>query len=253
MQEHELTVNLDSIPGDIIAQSNSLAKKLFGPSIDSIGESLIEDVKKRQLINELSILSKVQQILKDTDKRPGKVPLKVLVPLISQSSCEEDETLQDKWARLISHILTEETDIIFSQNCISILNRISSDDAKLLDKLHDELNIKRQERFTRRPTVLKNPIQSPNEYRLDLFSFGVRKISRELNIPYQALEFSLANLITLGLLKWETDVEISAEKAYDDPEDKDIEVDVTVSNNDDFIFTSLGDKFVTICKNPLNF
>jgi hypothetical protein len=73
-------------------------------------------------------------------------------------------------------------------------------------------------------------------------------LSKTFNIPLSELEFSISNLISLGLLKWETDVEVDATKSSEDPEDTDIDVDVNVSNNEFIIFTSIGDKFIRICK-----
>lgn len=250
VEESGLIAGMDNIPKEIIERSNALSKSLFGASISTLGESLVENIRKRQLTNEIKILSKVGQILEDEGKKPGKVPLKVMAPLISQSSLEEDESLQNKWARLIAHILTEEQDTIFHQNCINILNKISSEDAKLLDSLHIRLHYRRDEYFAKRKAVLDKKYSAPDELSLGVFSFSIYTVSNDVKMPKQRIEFSLSNLATLGLIKWETEVAVTAEKANDEPEDKSIDVDVTVSNNDEFIFTPLGDKFVRICQSP---
>jgi hypothetical protein len=147
---------------------------------------------------------------------------------------------------------------VFQQNCITILNRLSAEEASLLDKLHGFLSKRRLERYTKAvayyekakekyPGQTKNFPSKPEQYSLDFFTFNVSRLSKEFNIEKSELEFSISNLISLGLLKWETDVDVKATKSSDDPDDTDIDVDVDVSNNDNFIFTSIGDKFVKVC------
>jgi hypothetical protein len=248
-----------NIPKQLLDKSEALLKTLFGPSFDELGGLIADQVKLRRFNNQVNIFTKAQEKLKQNNINPQKVSLKVLAPLIEYSSLEEEENLQDKWSNLISHILGGDKEVVFHQNCITILNRISSEEAKLLDKLHDLLNKNKTERYQnqlkhynlnkeKHPTMKQTEPKRPEEYSLDSFTFNIVKLSKENNIPKADLEFSISNLISLGLLKWETDVDVSASKSSDDPEDKDIDVDVSVYNNDDFIFTSIGDKFIKICK-----
>lgn len=248
-----------NIPKQLLDKSEALLKTLFGPSFEELGGLIADQVKLRRFNNQVKIFTKAQEKLKQNNINPQKVSLKVLAPLIEYSSLEEEENLQDKWSNLISHILGGDKEVVFHQNCITILNRISSEEAKLLDKLHDLLQKKKTERYQKQleyynrnkekyPTMKQTEPKRPEEYSLDSFTFNIAKLSKENNIPKADLEFSISNLISLGLLKWETDVDVSASKSSDDPEDKDIDVDVSVYNNDDFIFTSIGDKFIKVCK-----
>ena len=104
--------------------------------------------------------------------------------------------------------------------------------------------------FQRQMKFLDNPPKpkEPEEFSLDTLVFSIGMTAKELELPQLSLSINISNLVTLGLLKWETDVEVSAEKSSEDPEDTDIDVSVDVYNNDDFIFTHFGDKFVKICK-----
>lgn len=245
-----------NLPKQILDKSEALLKTLFGPSLDEFGGKIADNVKYRRFKNQVKIFSKAQELLKQKNIDPKKVSLKVLAPLIEYSSYEEEEKLQDKWSKLTTHILTDNGDIVFQQNCIGILNRLSTEEAILLDNLHNILCERRTDRFKRQKQFYQLTLsgenipskpESPEGYSLNSFTFTIAAVARQFNIPAQSLEFRISNLIALGLIKWETTVDIRAERS-DDPDEKEIDVDVDVFNNDEFIFTSLGDKFVRVCE-----
>lgn len=248
-----------NLPKQILEKSEALLKTLFGASFEELGGLIGDQVRLRRFNNQINIFSKAQEKLKQKKIDPKKVSLKVLAPLIEYSSLEEEENLQEKWSNLIAHILGGDKEVVFQQNCITMLNRLSAEEAKLLDQLHDKLEQKKIDRYQKSiesyetrmikyPSLYDKPPKKIEEYSLDSFTFNVSKLSKELNFSSSELEFSISNLISLGLLKWETDVQVEATKSSEDPEDTDIDVDVNVYNNDDFIFTSIGDKFIRICK-----
>ena len=131
-----------------------------------------------------------------------------------------------------------------------MLNRISVEEAKLIDSFHKNLRDRKNEKYKKSVSRyddaklhfddVKIP-PDPSTYSLDGFSFVIGNYSKALNISRQQLEYRISNLVSLNLLKWETDVEVTAKKSNNDPEDDDIDVDAEVSNNDVFIFTPLGD------------
>lgn len=252
---------LDSlnIPKQLLDKSEALLKTLFGPSFEELGGLIADQVKLRRFNNQVKILTKAREKLQQNNINPQKVSLKVLAPLIEYSSLEEEESLQDKWSNLISRILGGDKEVMFHQNCITILSRISAEEARLLDKLHELLQKRKNDRYQRQAdyysktknkySAMKQTVpKKPDEYSLDSFAFNMAELARDVNVPIGELEFSISNLVSLGLLKWETDVDVTASKSSDDPEDTDIDVDVNVYNNDDFIFTSVGNKFVNVCK-----
>jgi hypothetical protein len=259
MADIEKILDSLNIPKQLLDKSELLLKTLLGPSFEELGGMIADQVKLRRFNNQVNIFTKAQEKLKKNNIQPQKISLKVLAPLLEFSSFEEEENLQEKWSNLIAHILGGNKEVVFQQNCMSILNRLSTDEAKLLDSLHEMLLKRELESYQKaceyyETSILKYPNYKPQpprkveEYPLDSFTFNITSLSKELIIPASELEFSISNLISLGLLKWETDVDVSATKSSDDPEDKDIDVDVSVYNNVNFIFTSIGDKFIKICK-----
>jgi len=257
MVDIEKIIDSINIPKQILDKGELLLKSLFGPSFDELAGMISDQVKLRRFKNQIHIFSKAQDILKEKNINPKKVSLKLLAPLIEYSSYEEDEKIQDKWSQLITHVLSGNKDVIFQQNCISVLNKLATEDVTLIDNLHNMLQTKRNERNQRQiasyQTQLKyfpstSKPKNPNEYSLNSLVFSIKVVAKALKVSEQSLEFSLSNLVVLGLLKWETDVTVKAAKSSEDASDNNIDVDVDVYNNDDFIFTPLGDKFVIICK-----
>lgn len=257
MADIEKIIENLNLPKQILDKSEALFKTLFGPSFNELGGMISDSIRLRRFKNQIKIFSKAQNILRDKNIDPKKVSLKVLAPLIEYSSYEEEETLQDKWASLTAHILSTDSETIFKQNCISVLNKISTEDAMLIDQLHELLTEKRLARYKKQVDTFQRQMKfiddppkpkEPEEIPLERLIFGIRKTAKELDMPQNSLSINISNLVTLGLLKWETDVEVSAEKSSEDPEDTDIDVSVDVYNNDDFIFTHFGDRFVRSCK-----
>ena len=149
-----------NIPKQLIEKSEALLKTLFGPSFDELAGLIADQVKLRRFNNQLKIISKAHEKLKENNIDPKHISLKILAPLIELSSLEEDETLQNKWSNLIAYILAGDKEIIFQQNCISILNKLSPDEAILLDRLHLMFLEKRKKRYDFEVEREKNRIKN---------------------------------------------------------------------------------------------
>jgi len=75
---------------------------------------------------------------------------------------------------------------------------------------------------------------------------SVNKYAKEKQLDKASFMFDIANLVSLGILQWHTDVSVEAEKSDTEPENKDVEVNVYVSNNSEFVFTAVGEKFMEV-------
>ncbi len=59
----------------------------------------------------------------------------------------------------------------------------------------------------------------------------------------------VSNLVTLGVIKWEPEVQINnAEKSYADPDDTSLDIDIEVYDSERIGITNLGFEFVQMCK-----
>lgn len=65
------------------------------------------------------------------------VPLNVAIPIFEAASLEEDDDLQDLWARLLVNAADAESGIEVKRGLVSILQDFSQMEARLLQKIHD--------------------------------------------------------------------------------------------------------------------
>jgi len=234
----------------VAEKSESLIKSLFGKAFDEVGEIIADQVKLRRFKNQISIFEKAQKFLKEKNFDPQKVNLKVLAPLVEFSSYEEDENLQERWAKLIANILSRPSSIVIQQNAIEILNRISNEEATLLDKIYHTLQFERNKRAQNQPThsLFPNDIKKPADYHVNLFSFNVNDLSKKLNISNDEIETQISNLIALGTVKYETQIDVSnAQKSNSDPDDMELDIDLDVNDYENIKLTKLGLAFVELC------
>ena len=235
-------------------KTEGLLKTLFGKAFEETGEMIADQVRLRRFKSQIKIFEKAEKYLKDKKIDLKKINLKVLAPLVEYSSYEEDENLQDLWAKLIKNILSRPASVILQQNAIEVLNKVSNEEVKILDYVYDKLKNKRIERTDKINERIKNsktvtPPRKPEELRIDLFSFKIKEIATDLLINEEELETLLSNLVALGTLKYETEVDVSsAEKSSEDPTDTSLDIDLDVSDYDRIRITKLGFVFVELCR-----
>lgn len=237
----------------VAEKTEGLIKGLFGKAFEETGEMIADQVRLRRFKNQISIFEKAQEHLKSKNIDPQKVNLKVLAPLVDYCSYEEDENLQNLWANLIKNVLSRPTSIILQQNAIEVLNKVSNDEVKILDYVFEQLKRKREQRSAKLKGIPqkwgKKTLINPEDFRIDWFSFKVIDISQALGIDEEELETQISNLVALGTLKYETEVEVnSAEKSSQDPDDTSLDIDLDVSDYDFIRITKLGYVFVQLCR-----
>jgi len=233
-------------------KSEGLLKALFGKAFEETGEMIADQVKLRRFKNQVVIFEKAQKYIKEKNIDTLKINLKVLAPMLEFSSYEEEENLQELWAKLIKNILLKPTSILMQQNAVGILNKISNQEAIILHKIYTKLIYERQKRSDNSnsiPSIFEgNKKTKPEDFRLDWFSFTIDEIAKELNISQDDLETDISNLVALGTLKYETEVEISsAEKSNEDPSDTSLDIDLDVSDYTSIRITKLGFVFIELC------
>ena len=98
-----------NLKSSTIEKSLDLAKdflqKLIGPSVDELGLLFSDNVKLWRLKNQIRNLEKVKKIVDEEKIDIKQVNLKVLIPYLEGVSLEDDETLQDLWAKLFTNYI----------------------------------------------------------------------------------------------------------------------------------------------------
>jgi hypothetical protein len=112
-----------------------LLEKLAGPAAEEIGLTLKDHVHAFRLRRQLRLFSRVTEMLQTARIEPQHVPLKFLSPVIENSSIEEDDSLQDKWAALFANAAKK--DSVIHPAYIETLRQLSSMDVVLLDVLFE--------------------------------------------------------------------------------------------------------------------
>jgi hypothetical protein len=233
-------------------EATGLIKRIFGKSIDEYGELLADGIRLKRFKNQISIFKKAEEFLKSEKINPEKINLKVLAPLIEYSSYEDDETLQFKWAYLIKNILIKPFNSTIQITCSQILNKISSDEALLLDYLYDGSTKKRIDwanNENTQPSLFGDKFRrQPTDYRIDWITFELSNLSRELNKPLEELELQISNLVSLGTVKFVPEVEVISATADRDSSDGEVEIELDITDYEKIQLTKLGFIFVELCK-----
>jgi Abortive infection alpha len=244
-----LTPNLPGLLEKIAEKGLSLLEKLFGGSLTEFDNLFKDKIRYRRFKNQLKILAKANDLLKENKLKPKEMSLKLLVPLLEYSSLEEEPELQEKWARLIASASVQEDKDLITRNYVEILNKLSVNEVKILDYLFDVLLDSHKQN---RKVIADDPMNDeriyPGESR-----FGIWDISNHFNFEEGKIKYYLDSLITTGLLKWDLANIVDGgmpEAMIVTKEQKIINVHNAYELNPTpfFLFTNLGIGFVKACR-----
>lgn len=124
-----------NIKSSTIEKSLDLVKdflqQLIGPSIDELGLLFSDNVKLWRLKNQIKNLEKVKKIVDEENINIKQVNLKVLIPYLEGVSLEEDETLQNLWAKLFANYIDTAKNLTINVYP-NILKQLSTNEVKIL-------------------------------------------------------------------------------------------------------------------------
>jgi hypothetical protein len=124
-----------NLPKQILDKAEKLISTIFGPSAKELGELFADKIRYKRLRNQVVIFNKTADLLEKNNLQAKELKLKTLVPLIEQSSLEDDEFLQTKWANLIANMCsTPETGL--EPKLVKTLSNLSSLEAQVLDFIY---------------------------------------------------------------------------------------------------------------------
>ena len=137
-----------------------------GESISTI----LGNMAHRRLKNAESVAEKAHFILLDIGAKPKEVPLDVLQPLLESASLQEDEYLQDAWAKLLANAATGGV----PPSYVAILREFGRREVVFLQTLWNGAQVNN-------PTLVFKPNTVRNYYSLDRLQENFRQagLSRE--------------------------------------------------------------------------
>jgi hypothetical protein len=172
----------------LIEAATSLGRVVKGPIIEMVG--IVEDrVKFARWERQLALADKAEKITvaRGMAKPTRELPMNFAVPLLTAAVLEEDDHLQETWAKLLVNAGDASTEMELRTAFVEILRGMSAFDVRNLSKLA-EATIAAPSGQPRYVGTMKLPYSS--EYYPGSLH-GDPNISREVSI-------SLANLIRLG-------------------------------------------------------
>ena len=189
-----------NIKSSTIEKALELAKeflgKLIGPTVEEIGLLISDNIKFLRFKNQVKILLKAREYVEKRNLTLKEIPVKILVPLLENSSLEENDDLQDKWAKMLTNMVDSELNL---QNQIFpyLLGQISLEEYNQLKKLStDEIEfIKEKREFEEKNTNSRFYGSEAWNQKKKLDETEQRGLWIHLE------EYERANLIRLGLIR----------------------------------------------------
>ena len=163
-------------------KATAFLEKLVGPPMEEIGQLLADKVRFWRFRNQVNILGKAEKYLAQMGLSPRPVPLKTLIPLLEESSWEEDNVLQDKWASLLASAADPASREAPFASYVEILKQISPKEAGLLDAAFDSYSA------------------TPYPER-EAAMFSRDAVAEEVNIEPEQIDLLLDNLFRLNLIQ----------------------------------------------------
>lgn len=117
----------------VLRPFTDLIMKIAGPAAEELGLTLQDHLKVFRLKRRVRLLERVKEILEKSGREPGRVPLKLLQPIVENASIEEDDTLQDRWAALLANTASGVS--MIHPAFIEVLKQLSGLDVFVLDVL----------------------------------------------------------------------------------------------------------------------
>lgn len=191
---------------DATTQFGGWLAKVFGKPADTLSNIVNDQLQFRRFKNGVTICEKAQKILENANIVDRKdVPLKLLIPLLNNSTLEEDEALQDMWAELIAKTVNPNEPNHTRVAYLEILSQLEPLDAQMLNYIFDAYS--------------ESVIDKPDEKRKTSIEFGFETLGivEDLKIPIGDVHRALDNLNRLRLTKSFTSGTNAVVSGFDGP------------------------------------
>lgn len=153
---------IDKDPRELVELAKEFLQVISAPAKE-IGELLADEVRSFRFSNQIRILNKARTKLRESGISAGKVPFRLLVPLLDSGSLEEEEAMLDRWANLLANAANPNRSGDIKLAYVEVLKQLSPIDAVVLDKLYDyyrnELSGRQQDILRQSYTIQTLPIE----------------------------------------------------------------------------------------------
>jgi hypothetical protein len=236
-----------------VERLGSFLARAMGEPIDATCGMIADTLKFRRWKRQLDLLDKAERIMAEwpTGNKHRIVPPKLVLPLFTQASVEDDEKIHTLYARLLAAAMDSMACNIRSAY-LGILQQVEPIDIQILDSMHRQYSAKAGEYIQRYKDEPWFNANRPSNYT----SLSGRDILKDLDMSPEAFWVPFDNLCRLGLADSyfdEGQLEIEDDDAgpfggasktlYSSDE-----VVLRHGGYDDICITALGCAFVEACK-----
>lgn len=117
----------------ILRPFSNLIERLFGGSVDEVGGMWQDSLKARRVVRQARLMQWVQEKLDAACiTEPQQIPDNLWIPMLQEASLEDDETLQEMWASLITNAANPRQENSVHPTYLEILKQLSSREAWML-------------------------------------------------------------------------------------------------------------------------
>lgn len=157
-------------------------EKLIMPSVEEVGLLMKDQVTFYKFKSQVRMLTKAKAYCEKNNISPKNISLKLLCPLLEYSGIEEDESLHDKWAILLSNLVDSEQNV---ENHVFpyILSQLSRNEFSLIEKVYDI----KAEKVRTLKSELEEFLLTKDE-KVKIVSNRVEEIAEILNDSQQTLD-----------------------------------------------------------------
>ncbi|BCS86828.1 Abi-alpha family protein [Pseudodesulfovibrio sediminis] len=124
---------------DVTEKFGGFIAQYVGGSLEQAMGIFEDKLKYLRWERQLRLIARVEELAKDhaveISKRP--IPLKMAIPLFEAASLEEEDYLQDLWAKLLLNASNAQSKVNLHRSYINILEQITSLEAKILKTIYD--------------------------------------------------------------------------------------------------------------------
>lgn len=121
-----------------VSDITGLFAKLAGPLTDEVGQMLGDKAREFRLRNAIKIFGRVQKMLSDAGIEPRPIAARLFLPALQAASIEASETLQEKWAALLTNASNPSRGESVLPSFVEVLKELTPDEALLMDKFFKE-------------------------------------------------------------------------------------------------------------------
>ncbi|WP_375503484.1 Abi-alpha family protein [uncultured Nostoc sp.] len=173
--------------------------------VDGIAiETVINEVRCFNAKRTAKAMKEIYERLNHAGIEPKKVPIKTLIPILENISIEEDETLSEKWSNLLESSIKG---TFIHPSYIDLLEKISPNDAKVLDIIFKQSEIKSIKDFSInrlisevniKAEMSKEDLIESLEILLNKSLINIDGVSKMPNLSLIDLNDTTAKLTTIG-------------------------------------------------------